>query len=369
MNKLFSEDQIRQLTTGGLGGKPIEEMRFLEIGEAPYIASALPKQTVFVHANMRQLGQTPGVRGDFRMAWQLVSERLVDLVICQPPAAPPWTPRMLARSIFNRRVFSSRFAPLAPFAVQMLRFKPGVPVACIDLEDASTIERGQFPLLDRATLYFKRELPVDEFKVFNKTAEPKQISPRLRRKPRFQQRVAKLRPLPLGMQFGPLPRLSPARKTTDIFFAGAVENMPARARAKSELHQLARQGYMVDMPTERLPRDEFYKRCATAWLVVSPEGFGWDCFRHYEAAACGSVPVMNYPSTRRHAPPREGIEALYYPPEGGALTEICVRALADKPRLAVMAEAARAHFERHHTREVIARYVISETLLASRSLK
>ena len=72
--------------------------------------------------------------------------------------------------------------------------------------------------------------------------------------------------------------------------------------------------------TSRLSLPEFYQRAARAWLVWSPEGLGWDCFRHYEAPACGSVPVINQPNIERHQPLVHGEHAFYYDRSPGELT-------------------------------------------------
>ena len=120
------------------------------------------------------------------------------------------------------------------------------------------------------------------------------------------------------------------------------------------------QGISVDIPDAPLPREEFYRRCAAAWLVWSPEGYGWDCFRHYEAPACGSVPVINLPTIRRHQPLIDGEHALFYEPEPGGLTKAALAALADKPGLTRIAELGREHVLAHHTPTAISRHMADE---------
>ena len=91
----------------------------------------------------------------------------------------------------------------------------------------------------------------------------------------------------------------------------------------------------------------------------SPEGFGWDCFRHYEVPACGSVPLINQPTIERRAPLIAGVHALYYDPEPGGLTRAIQAALADKPALARIAAAGQAHVMAHHTPGALANYVVN----------
>jgi glycosyltransferase involved in cell wall biosynthesis len=122
------------------------------------------------------------------------------------------------------------------------------------------------------------------------------------------------------------------------------------------------EGLVLDAPETPLPRAEFYERCARAWLVWSPEGLGWDCFRHYEAAAAGSVPLINQPTIERHQPLIGGEHAVYYDPEPGGLTRAVRAALADRPTLARIAAAGQAHVLEHHTPEAIARHIVRTAL-------
>jgi Glycosyl transferases group 1 len=157
-----------------------------------------------------------------------------------------------------------------------------------------------------------------------------------------------------------LPHLPPAPlvKRTDIFFAGnASANATIRGRSVDEIRQLTDQGLIIDLP-ERLPPEAFARRCAEAWMVLSPQGFGWDCFRHYEAPACWSVPLISQCIIERHTPLEEGVHAFYYDSTPGALARVARAALADKPRLARMAEAAHAHVLRHHTPIALCQHMV-----------
>ncbi|NBW97088.1 MAG: hypothetical protein EBR28_10240, partial [Planctomycetia bacterium] len=99
----------------------------------------------------------------------------------------------------------------------------------------------------------------------------------------------------------------------------------------------------------RLPRDEFLARCSRALITWSPEGLGWECFRHSEAALCGSVPLMNHPTILQHAAFREGEHCLHHGVEDGELAATVRAALRDRPRLIEMGRAARLHAIRHRT--------------------
>ena len=107
---------------------------------------------------------------------------------------------------------------------------------------------------------------------------------------------------------------------------------------------------------------------AEARLVWSPEGLGWDCFRHYEAAAAWSVPLINTPPIERHAPLEDGKHCFLYDVSGGMAPRIR-EALADPARLERMAAEARAHVLATATPKAICRYVVGEMLSATRSSK
>ena len=157
-------------------------------------------------------------------------------------------------------------------------------------------------------------------------------------------------------------------KSADVFFVGSIEGSSSiRQRGMAELEGLRRTGLRIDTPSGRLSRAQFYERCAQAWLTWSPEGLGWDCFRHYEAAACWSIPVINQPTIERYAPLRHGQHAIHYEPEPGGLTAAILDALVDKERLACMAKAAHDHALTHHAPAAIARHMVQSTLRAAGS--
>src|SRR5262249_17474607 len=197
------------------------------------------------------------------------------------------------------------------------------------------------------------------------TAHAHLPTPRLRAEERFRARTAKLMPISLGIRYDRLDKLvrEERPKTADVFFAGVTaNNSTVRARGLAQLQALAVAGVRVDIPDRLLPLEEFYERCARAWLVWSPEGLGWDCFRHYEAAACFAVPVISQPTIERHRPLRHGEHALYYDIEGDGLAHTIRVALADTERLRAIARAGRAHVLEHHTEAALCEYV-AETVL------
>lgn len=177
-----------------------------------------------------------------------------------------------------------------------------VPLAVLDMHDTSAIQPHDLPLLRSGTLYFKRELPIDPAAVFAATV----------RAPDGNRLRQRLRPISLGLsaeRVADAPSALPG-KTVDVFFAGSTDHAPAiRQAGLSQLRALQRLGVRVDIADVPLPRREFLARCACAYLVWSPEGMGWDCFRHCEAAPCGAVPIINATTIVRYAPLESGRHA------------------------------------------------------------
>jgi hypothetical protein len=358
---------------GGLDG-----LRILEIGDVAMFKQGAPARTELVWtghlAEVDGVGRpAPFTLGRLPALRRALDRGDFDLVVGHPPRQAPWHPARVGALL---RRFGRRGPALAlrGLGILLLRRATRTPLCMVDLADAVVIGRHNFPLLERARVYFKRELPPNRWKVFAGSAAAELPSRQRRLSPRLAGWCAKLAPISLAVS--PLRRAEiaaatspPPEKTVDVFFAGQVAtSSTARAEGLAELRALAAGGVVVDLALERLPRPEFYRRCARAWLTWSPEGLGWDCFRHYEAPLCGSVPLMNQPTIVRHAPLRAGEHALYYDPEPGALARSVRQALGDRARLATLAGAARAHVERHHTLERLCAHVARAGVLGARGL-
>lgn len=347
------------------------DLKIVEIGEKPFIQHAFPNQvryfSTWPEANASSSSSAEGnaCLSTLAALARALREPDLSLVVCHPTFFSPWHWRWIIRTLFDRKMMQrTRSFPRA-IGPQLLRRRIAAPIVALDHEDIPVINRSNFFLLDRCLVYFKRELPPDRWRLFLKTGHANLPTPRFRRNDGYRTWLGKLQPISLGLPLGtpePFP-VGCVDKTTDIFFAGRTDaSSSVRQRGLAELMALRDRGVVVDIAEAPLPRAEFYRRCAQARLTWSPEGLGWDCFRHYEAAACGSVPLMNQPTIERHKPLLQGIHAVYYDIEQGALTRAVGEALADKPRLEVMGRAAREHVLACHTPTAIAQHVVRTSL-------
>ena len=342
------------------------DLNIVEIGRC-YVKHVLPQTKCYMSANPG--GENASTFEPLSTLRAALDDPLLDLVICYPQGYHPWDWRFWLRKLGNRDIFRGYFPMKSILAPQYLRRKIKAPIAIVDLEDNRFIWRQSRFLLDRATVYFKRELPVDHWQVFMLTDHYSIPTARYRSNQKNQRRVEKLLPLSLGPVVGSEHEFPPVpvAKTSDIFFAGVTESASSvRQRGMKELLALRDLGIRVDIPDGRLSRAEFFQRAAAAHLVWSPEGFGWDCFRHYEAPLCWSVPLINHPTIDRYMPLDEGVHALYYHPEPGGLTKTIHAALSDMARIERIAKAAHAHVSAHHTHAAHVRYIIDTTLARAR---
>jgi Glycosyl transferases group 1 len=349
--------------------------KILEIGATPFMWHAFPETTEFYSSWPDETFADPARSRHIvslatlpRLA-RRIADPTFDLIVAHAPASGPWSGRALVRALFRRSVLRGKLPVVHGLGTELLRGRSAAPLAVLDFEDSIGIEGGNLFLLDKAALYFKRELPMDHWQVFARTGHWRVPTPRFRSVERNRERVAKLRPISLGLRLGMAARLvasSPSReKTIDVFFAGRIrDSSTVRQRGLEELLTLREEGYAIDVADTALPFDEYLARCERAHLVWSPEGFSWQTFRIYEAAICGAAPLLSRPSIERYRPLIEGIHAVYYDVEPGELTRTIRAALGDRDRLRAIGHAARDHVKAFHTPAAIARHVVETALSA-----
>jgi hypothetical protein len=342
--------------------------KVLEVGNVRLLSCRREDSVRFVDTRFSTSGQKAKLRNAFKAAFTILAEigrSDYQLIVCRSFGRFVWSKRQSCLTNSLRWL-------MRQFLAFCLNRRPRCSkLVIVDFEDELTIYRRDFQLLQQCQLYFKRELAQNVWTNLQQVQPPFGDYQGMMRTPRFRKMVDKFRPLSLGISEEhladfQLPRSSgeeSAAKRFDIFFAGTTENSIVREMGLRWLHQLKKDGYAVHLPEEWLPRPKFMEALSASWLVWSPEGSGWDCYRHYEVCLAGSVPVINFPSIRRHAPLQDGVHCFYYAIEGDDLFQKIKAALTDKPRLTEMAQAARKHVLAHHTSERLGAYILAESQL------
>ena len=334
-------------------------MRILEFGPSPLARTVYPSATIFVATGADSVGTTDPAALDFSLRnipriRSLLGDPSFDAILVtrlssQRDSIRPVT---LVRLLANHRLAQRGFPAIRIFGDRILRLGAAAPLVVFDPSDAPFVPANALWLWRRAAAIFKRELPLDRWAMFMRTAHEDVPTPRFRRLERYRSILAKVQPMSLGLSLEKEKAIpaAPREKRVDVFFAGsAAANSYLRETGLRELEALRDQGMSIDIAEGRLASDEFFRRCGEARLVWSPAGLGHDAFRHYEAAACNSVPLVSRPTIEQYRPFTEGETAFFYDPEPGGLGAAIRRALERRDELAALGQASRAHVIAHHT--------------------
>ena len=337
------------------------DLRILEIGSACLFKRTWPDRVTWLCPGGRPArAPFPVVVPPFETAeaerrlTRELAEGKFDMVVYLAkgvPGARPSRRRLLAWNVLPAR----RRDPDREAAWRLTSRVREVPLAVLDIQDATQINPADLPLLDRSEAFFKRELPRDASSLFFRWVD------RRRRRAGIP---ARMHPMPIALgpeRVAAVPAETP-EKTMDVYFSGNIGNSGARRRGLEELVALRESG--VDVVVDRRRSlEEYMARSARARIVWSPEGYGEQCFRHYEAPLCGAVPVISRSSRILHRPLEEGVHCFHYDADvSGDLSRVLREALRDRSRLREMARLGREHVLRHHTFAAVAQYIVETTL-------
>jgi len=342
----------RYLAVGNLASEQTWDIRmFFSHPEAEFLNTG-PGQDIFG----LQKRQTRAVLADARRG-------AYDIVFAGNNIFPYFNPRKGAVGNLANLIWKVACHPNLLAGCLFPYSKLGSTLVGLDMEDRPVIDNRWFQILRHSVCFFKRELPPNPCNAFLYTSAKTEDNGNVLHQEFFRNQLQKLRPISLGVDAATVKKFSSyaVEKKTDVFFSGDCANRINRQLGLKQLEQLKTEGYTIDIARERLPKEEFLRRCAQAHIVWSPEGFGWDCFRHYEIALVGSVPLMQSPTIHRYAPFVDEVHALYYYVENDHLAVRVRQALQNRARLMEMGRAARQHVLTWHTLDALSRYVIAET--------
>ncbi|PID60301.1 hypothetical protein CSB45_00510 [candidate division KSB3 bacterium] len=197
-----------------------------------------------------------------------------------------------------------RYARAIPFSFKEL--KRFAPLTAIDLSDPFFLTQKDQKILQASSLYFKRELPFDRFFLYYQN-RPAPWS--LRRKELLPV-LDKVYGIPLGIEDTKYRQLKEQRVATqeiDVLFAGEITNT-LRRTGLNLLQTWAAESSWNIVTKSSLSFQDYCDTIARSKITISIAGGGWDCFRHYEAPALGSLPLLNRPTIDAvwwHSMPKE----------------------------------------------------------------
>ena len=335
---------------------------FVEVGNFVLIARVFPERSAWYWMGRQRPGPVAAYQRrltlpnvfDLRRTLSAKSTRLAFVHVPIRPRKP-----------FDQSLVRMMHGDFGVLAFREVLSAP-CPVVGLDFNDAMTISDIALKVLERSCCYFKRELPADIQQLLPRSASSAQ-------RRILEKNAHKLMPASLGLSADRLHNLpkDEHEKKHDVFFSGDTSS-EVRRRELHLMDELKARGVRVFRPESRLSQQEFFQCCSESYLVWSPEGAGWDCFRHYESAGCGSVPLMNVPCIKPYVPFVHGQHALYYLSDFGNKSARCpefqgitdglvstvTRALEDRRTLREMGRAARGFVLRHHTHEAIVTHIV-----------
>ncbi len=344
-------------------------VRVLEIGFFPLLSRAFPEQVQWINTSL-QWKDTRCYKRDeasfFRRVGRLCAEAARGFAAASRQDYDVVVTRCLGSvNSFGRPIWVHLVRTaigwglegLARYAARGTR----VRLAVIDLADEGTIHPRDRRLFWRSNLYFKRELADNLWHTLETVLPRGAVAGVCVVPPLGSSLTERLRPISLGIDESaaraPIPA---ARKSHDVFYSGLSSLVPSRVALPAILDDLKARGWRVAMPRERLDFEQYREMMAGSRLCLSPGGVGWDCFRHYEAVAFGSVPVFDFRSIRQRAPFRHGVDCFYVDSQDDVASRIDEFLKTPDATLDAMAAAAQRRLNEHFTFHALARYVMAE---------
>ena len=156
-----------------------------------------------------------------------------DVIIANTLRYSPWHPRYWSRGPFYTPTPSLGVA-VAPVRRQHAALaKIPVPLIAIDMDDAFGIGSSSVFLLDKAKVFFKRELPVDKWQVLYGSVHPHLPTLRYRNSAKWQRRMDTLQPISL-------PQFRYQRELAHRAVSGEDARHLLRRRRPRQLHRARR---------------------------------------------------------------------------------------------------------------------------------
>lgn len=148
-------------------------------------------------------------------------------------------------------------------------------------------------------------------------------------------------------------------RNIDVFCASSI-NAPARERGLQLLRNLAASHpqLRVCIAEKPLTPDEFHEHMSRSRIVLSTEGVGFHCFRHYQTMLHQAVPLVNHNDAVR-TDLMDQVNCLRYHENQEDFNRVVLAALRDPSQLGIIANQARTFARQHHTPNAIAKKILT----------
>jgi|GEM_PF-4497306 len=143
------------------------------------------------------------------------------------------------------------------------------------------------------------------------------------------------------------PPLSWADRDIDLFCAFSV-NSEAKKTALEWTKRFLTKNIKIFIADSPLSSTDFHEHMARSKIVLSPEGIGYHCFRHYQAMMHGAVPLVSMPN-RIVTDLAHGKNSLLYENHEDSFRKTFSGALHDGTKLQALAIKCRECWEQHHS--------------------
>jgi hypothetical protein len=179
----------------------------------------------------------------------------------------------------------------SPLSIKQLNTM--IPVSAIDIGDWICLTKASQNILKDISFYFKRELPYNRYQLYI----PERPEPWAYWKYNMIHQVKKVYNVPLGVEdnkYYDLRKLRCKHKTIDVFYC-CNNSSTLRIKVEEFLKKMSCDKKWNIVIDKSLPFEEYCQKMARSKITVSVSGGGWDCYRHYESVALGSLPIMDRP--------------------------------------------------------------------------
>ena len=341
-------------------------IRVLELGSFSLLRDAFPDDVTFIDTRftyqqrvgftrlgggvVRRLGRlVPHAKRAIVVAWRRDYDVVVTRCLGPTNSGGRWTKHL------GKGLLGWGLAGLTRFA------RRGKLLVILDMTDHRTVYSRDKGGLKQCDLYFKRELADNLWGSLETQLDSGLCVAEQADRPWTEAVARKLQPISLGIEKvedWPEAEGFPDKKWDVFYSASAHKMIPAREKAAATMKALEARGLRVFCPDKPLDPVAYRKAMRQSWLCLSPGGFGWDCFRHYEIAASRSCPVITSPTISAYQPYVDG-ESGYVVDMAEDWTERIVELLKDKQAIEQTTRHAYEHVVAFHSFAALGKYVMA----------